>query len=160
MTIATTIAALQTMHASISGVANAPTIYPGSLNTADLPMVIVWPGPAEASLAGLGYNVVQRRYRVACYVDAIEQGLGINESWQAAITLLQRFHDEYLDSTNNPLVTGTYQSWIRNKEGESPVLDGGLEVVAYPPPATGQEGYPHYYGFQIEVMVKEEWSGS
>jgi len=160
MTIALTITAFQTLNATISGVTTAPTAYPTTINTADLPLVITWPGPAETYLEGLGYNVVQRRYRVSCYVDAIEQGLGINEAWQSVITILQAFHTAYLASTNNPLVNnGTYQSSIRNSE-ETPIPDGGLEVIAYPPPATGQAGYPHYYGFQMEVLVKEEWSGS
>ena len=160
MTIRTAVEALQAINANITGVASAPVVYPGSLNTASLPLVIVWPGPAEVALEGFGFNMTQRIYRVTCYVKASQQGRGIDEGWQQVITLLQRFHTAYLDSTKNPIVNDdTYKASIRNST-ETPITDTGLELFAYPPPATGIEGIPHYYGFEMLVPVKENWSGS
>lgn len=158
MTIETTAAALQVINGTITGMGSAPSVFPGSINTADMPLSIVWPGPGSAHLKGLGFNAVDRIYRVTVYVMPVDQGLGIDEGWTLTMQLIQRFHDAYLLSTNNPLVTGTYSAWIKNSL-ETPILDGGLEVFAYPPPVTGIEGIPHYYGFEMNVPVLEHWSG-
>jgi len=159
MTIQTTVTAMQAIHKGIAGVATAPTVYPPSLASASLPLVITWPGPGEAMLAGKAFNTSQRIYRVTCYCMPSQQGRGIDEGWQLAQELLKLFQAAYLDSTNNPLTTGTYQASIRNSS-DTPITDGGLELIAYPPQATGIDGIPHYYGFQMEVRVKEQWTGS
>jgi hypothetical protein len=91
------------------------------------------------------------------YVMPIEQGLGNSEGWADAITLLQAFIDAYLAADNVILTSGTYQASIVNGD-ENPLVDNGVEVIAYPPPARGVEGYPHYFGFEILMTVKEQWS--
>jgi hypothetical protein len=158
MTITTTQAAMQTLNRSITGVKTAPAEYPsGELPTAHLPMAITWPSDSATSNAAMGFNVSQRYYSVNVYVMPVQQGRGTDEGWALAMTLLQRFVDAYLDSDNILLVTGTYQASVRTGT-DQPISDNGIEVLAYPPPATGIEGWPHYFGFQLRVLVKETWS--
>lgn len=156
MTITTTQQALQTLNDSIVGIKAAPFAYPGSLNTADMPIAISW--PAEGTATGtFGSNISQRIYTINVYVMPTQQGQGIDQGWQDCMTLLQRFVDKYRDSDSVMLVTGTYQSSIRSGT-DAPIEDAGIQLLAYPPPATGLEGYPHYFGFQLRVMVKETWA--
>lgn len=157
MTIATTLAALQTVADAITGIDNAPTSYPASLNTADMPICICWPNEAESSQAGPGFDKSIRWYELAVYVMPIEQGRGVSEGWADAQTYLQQFIDAFLDSGNRSLTTGTYQAQVI-AGADRPLYDNGLEVIAYPPPATGTPDRPHYYGFRLRVPVKETWS--
>lgn len=86
--------------------------------------------------------------------------MGVSEGWKAATTYLQRLVEEYTTVGNVLLVnSGGYQASIRLDE-DNPVLDDGISVYAYPPPATGQPEWPHYFGCQFRVTVKEEWAGS
>lgn len=158
--IASVVTALQTVNAAITGITTAPTVYPPSLNTAQLPAAIVWPAEADDMLEGLGYNVEQRTYRITVYALPIEQGKGIDQGLQAATTLLERFITAYLSSTNNPVLNENgYQASIRNSR-DNPIRDTGLDILAYPPPATGVAGYPHFYGFELSVTIKTEYTGS
>ena len=157
MTITTIVDAMQVINATITGVKTTPTELPGSLETADLPAIIVWPSAGESSQSA-GFNMVQRTYLVTGYVMPAEQGLGISEGWAAAKTLLQLTIDEWLKTANVILVTGTYSASVRPDADESPILDAGIEMIAYPPPAQGVAGYPHYFGFQLGVTIKETWA--
>lgn len=157
MTIETTIAAIQGVNRAITGIRTAPIAYPGSLNTADLPMTIAWPDAAENMQEGMSYDFSQRVYRLVTYIMPTEQGQGINEGWQETIKLLQRFIDAWLDSDNVQLVTGTYSANIQQGRNQ-PQTDGGIQVIAYPPPALGIEGYPHYFGFEYRIYVNEKWT--
>lgn len=158
MTITSTVTAIQAKAAAISGVLAAPSTYPGSLNTAEMPICICWPDAGESAQAGPGFNRVMRNYRLSVYLMPTEQGQGIAEGWADANTFLQRFIDKFLDKDNRLLVNdGTYQVQIVCSR-DNPMTDGGITVLAYPPQATGVDGYPHYFGFELTVPIKETWS--
>jgi hypothetical protein len=156
MTVTTVIAALQTINGAVASVDNAPTDYPSSIEAADLPMVITWPGSAESGYQAGAQSL--RTYQVTLYVKKIGDGRGIAEGWNSTKTMLQGLLEAYMDSTNHQLnVAGVYDANVIPDFENSPVTDSGFEVIAYPPPATGIEGYPHYFGVQFNVMVKERW---
>lgn len=97
-----TIAKIQAIAAGIQGVKRAPTAYPASINTSDLPMALTWAGPARSDI--LTFKVIKRTsvrtYDIAVYVEPVGQDTG-NNRIQAALVLLERFLDVYL--SNIPL---------------------------------------------------------
>jgi len=159
MTIATTIDAIQADVRAVSSITKAPkhNDYPGSLNTADMPIAITWPADGDMWHKGTGYNIHKGVYEVAVYVKPVEQGGGIYEGWDQTIDVMQAVLDALSDKDNNSLSTGTYQAYV-TPSADTPLVHGGLEVIAYPPQATGVEGYPHYFGFRVRVPVNEQWS--
>ena len=100
MTIANTISQLQMLHKTIDGVASVPTDYPGSINTADLPLVIVWPKQATSRpLTARAITVRSERvYSVRCYMEAMGQD-NYDTPVQNGIAMLQRFLDCYFNNT-------------------------------------------------------------
>ena len=100
MTIATTIAALQVVHLTITGVSSAPTSMPSNLDQVKKPTVLVIPSaatwnPATAGLSGLRRQ--SREYEVRCYVQPVAQGItGIDAGYDACVTLLDAFGNKYL----------------------------------------------------------------
>lgn len=157
MTVTTVTAAMQVINVAISGVTTAPVLMPGSLETADLPAVIVWPSEADTHQSA-GFKVSTRSYVVALYVMPAEQGLGISEGWTDAKTLLQTLLETWASEDNVILISaGGYNASVR-PDDDTPILDNGIEMIAYPPPAQGVTGYPHYFGAQLRVTVKETWS--
>jgi hypothetical protein len=159
MTIATTIDASQDVLRQTVGVKQAPrhNQYPGSIKAAHCPIVLVWPDSGDAYQKGANYNIHTMVYRVTVYTLPAELGKGISEGWNRTADLMQDMLDDLLDSDNNLLVSGTYQAYIRPAES-TPIIHNGFEVIAYPPQATGTEGFPHYYGFQFLLPVNEQWS--
>lgn len=157
MTVTTVVTALQAINAAVTGIKSAPTAVPSSLNSADLPAVIVWPGPALSG-QNAGFANSQRQYTITVYVQPFAQGQGVSEGWNNAKSYIQLLLEEYLDPDNVILVSsGGYQASIRSDLDESPIIDNGIDVYAYPPPATGQPDWPHYFGAQFQVTVKETW---
>ena len=157
MTISTTVTALQTIAVGVTGVTSAPTRYPGSLNSVDLPQVITW--PAEGETKGAQFQISIRTYRMAVYIKPSEQGL-TGEGWASANTVLQALIEALMDTDNRILVSsGGYTSQII-AGNDRPLMDGGITILGYPVQATGTEGYPHYFGFELMVPVKETWSES
>ena len=98
MSVASVISDLQTRHAAITGITTASTTMPASLNTASLPIVLVFPGEARHNPRRLSDTESYRTYLVRCYVAPVAQGQGIDESWQDVITLLDRFVTSYAQS--------------------------------------------------------------
>ena len=98
MTVATTIAALQTIHLTITGVNSAPTKMPGNLDQVKKPTVIVIPREATWNTAAIDQLRRQSRvYEVRCYVQPVSQGLtGPDDGYQKAVPLLERFGQKYL----------------------------------------------------------------
>jgi hypothetical protein len=100
MTIATTLAALQTIHAAITGVASAPTDKPSNTDRIRHPFVLVWPDAAEWHLQAIDLRRQQRTYIVRCYVQPAAQGLaGIDAGYDTCVTLLEHFGRAYLADT-------------------------------------------------------------
>ncbi len=155
MTITTVIAALQSINAAVTDVDNAPTDYPSKIESADLPMVITWPGPAETTKPSGKES--QRTYQMTVYIKPHNQGRGIAEGWNEAKTMMQSLIDAYADVDNVLLVNdGTYQASIRS-DAAAPITDGGFELLAYPPSLTGAD-VEHYFAIQYRVVVKETWA--
>lgn len=90
------ITTFQSLHAGIQGVASAPTAYPRSVNTADLPMVLTFPSQAITEMRT--FKTVKRSsvrdYSVRLYIEPSGQDRYDNVM-QIGITLLQRFLDRY-----------------------------------------------------------------
>ena len=96
MSIATTVSALQTKHAAISGVRTAPTAMPSNLSTAVLPIALVWPSAATWSLQAMGLKRQEREYEVRVYVQPVAEGVaGPDAGYQACLTLLELFGQAY-----------------------------------------------------------------
>jgi hypothetical protein len=99
MTIAATITALQTLHLTLttSGVKTAPTTMPSNLNTATMPIVLVWPGEADWRAQAVGLKRQQREYIVRCFVAPVAQDLaGPVNHYATCNTLLEAFGRAYL----------------------------------------------------------------
>ena len=147
MTISTTVAAFQTLHATITGVASAPTAMPQSLTTARLPLVFTWPGPT--SLGGwkpsAGWYIHSRIYIVRCYIKPISQGSGFDDGYQTALDLLQRFGEAYVANQNLNGAVAHLGPDI-NDGG----VRGDLQWVA------GSDVYYTGFEFRIEVAEKRE----
>lgn len=97
MTVATTIAALQTIHLTITGVNSAPTTMPSNLDQVKKPTVLVFPAEATWNMAAIDLRRQERVYEVRCYVQPVGQGLtGVDDGYQKTVTLLERFGQKYL----------------------------------------------------------------
>lgn len=116
MSITTTIAQLQMLHRGIAGIKLAPEVYPGSLNTSDLPLVLIWPGRGVTQpLTARGIlQTTQRIYSVRCFVDAIGQN-NYDAPAQESIALIGRFLDCYMNNTS--LMNGYIQITSVNDSG-------------------------------------------
>lgn len=149
MTILTTITALQTLHATVAGVTTAPTVYPGKLNSADLPMILVLPADGTADLEAIG---ARKRhdgiYRAYVYVAPLTEGVPVDEGVQTCILLLQALLDMYLNSTNVQLTTSPSQAIIRAST---------TTPIRHSPIATLPFGGTDYRGFTVDISVMEKW---
>jgi GNAT superfamily N-acetyltransferase len=148
----TVIAALQARNAAIIGITTAPTAlssYPASLNTADMPIALVWPKAADSRQNSLGdLRRSDRLYEVYVYVAPTAQGAGIAENLATGSLLLQRFVDAYANAADSDLIGGSPQATIKASE-ESPIRDSGLTRLEY----AGVE----YHGFRLQVGIYEKW---
>lgn len=150
MSITTTIAALQTLHAAISGITSAPTAYPASLPTASLPLALVWLGEGDWQRNTASAPLAHwQTYRVLVYVDAVGQGQGVDEVRQTLHTLYQRFGEAYMNTNNVILTSGTYSASLLTGAGD--VRSMGDQTLIYPPGPGGTQ----YYGFEFDIRVKE-----
>ena len=148
MSVATTLAALQTLHATLSGVTSAPTDYPAALNTSTLPIVLTWPGPAEWKRAALGLNRQARDYHVKVYVGPVASGQGNNQVTQTAITLLNAFGLAYILDANVTLSGAVDHIGGDGKGNPAPVADSGITELEY--------AGVRYHGFEFRVPVVEK----
>lgn len=99
MTIRQTISRLQALHKTIPGVKMAPTVYPGQLNTADLPYVLVWPsrGTTTAVTSRGSVQRTQRSYSVRVFMEVVGQDI-VDVPAQAGIDMLSLFIETYMDN--------------------------------------------------------------
>lgn len=97
MTVATTIAALQAVHAGITGIGSAPTDMPSNLEQVKKPTVLVFPVEATWNLAAIELRRQERTYEVRCYVQPVAQNVaGIDAGYDACVALIERFGQAYL----------------------------------------------------------------
>lgn len=143
MTIQTTVSALQSLHAGITGVTSAPVALPITIDPRRLPLVFSWPGPTApdgwAGNAGDWYRV-RRTYVVRCYVAEVTADGSTQDDagYQAASLLLQRFGVAYMEDPN----IGGAVAHI------GPVLDSGVAILDY--------GGKDYHGFEFRLDITEK----
>jgi hypothetical protein len=140
MTVLTTIATLQAKHAAITGVKSAPTTYPGSINTASLPMVITIPGSGSWGSQAIGLQRQDRNYIVRIYVEPVGQAT-VDERMDDIIPLLQAFGDAYLSD-----IGFTGDANIDNLN--IPFTDSGVTTLYF--------GETAYIGFELQVTITEK----
>jgi hypothetical protein len=143
MGILTTVAALQALHATISGVTSAPTARPEDVKPAALPCVIVRPGALTVGVDARQMAGKQRAYEGVVLVVAPNQGRGISEGLARSHTLMDAF-------------AAFYEGRI---EGGTDLSTGGI-IVGYrdggEPAALLGYGASDFEGFTFTVDV---WEG-
>jgi len=143
MTVLATVAALQTLHRTITGVAEAPTAMPSNPDQVRFPAVLVWPGEATWQLQAIGLKRQERTYIVRVYVEATAQNVaGPNAGYQAAVTLLELFGRAYLTDTT---LGGAVDQISALRD--SGVSGGSFELLW---------GQVPYWGFVYRVSVVEK----
>jgi len=115
MTILATKAALQALHLTISGVRSAPTVMPLSLNTADLPCVLVFAGESTWNELGNQVEEQQREYICKVFVNTVVDG-----NPDAVIPFLALFGLIYY---NNITLSGTVNYIERIRDSGQVVLE-------------------------------------
>ena len=145
MTIATVITAIQTVNSGISGIRNAPTTIPGKLNSADLPMMLVFVGPGEPERVS-DFSLHFRTFWIRCYVKPISLDAKPDAGYREAYTLLQSVIEEYLSDIT---FGGSVQHAGTGARYDPPTLeDSGVQAMPY----AGNL----YHGFEIVVVTKEQ----
>lgn len=147
MSIANTIVQLQMLHKTITGVVSAPTVYPGSINTADLPLVIVWPktGVTKFLTARGILSKTERIYSVRVFMEALGQN-DYDTPVQDGIAMLGRFLDCYMN--NAELLPGYTQITQVQDSG----LTSGGDLVAM---ASLVYAGNFYKGFVCDLTILE-----
>jgi len=139
MSVSTVITALQTEWATLSGVTKAPTAMPASLNTADLPMALSFPGPGQWNLHSLTLKRQERNYVVKVYLAPVAQGQGVDEGFQDTVTLMQTFGAAALD----------WPTWKSTSfENITSITDNGHEILSF--------AELNYHGFTLTLTVVEK----
>lgn len=125
MSIANTISCIQRLNRTISGVKLAPTKYPGSINSADLPLVLVWPGRATTVPLTSRAEVVkmQRQYEVRVYVEAAGQD-DYTAPTNRGVALLNNFLDTYF---RNKILEAGYAEIVNIED--TCLISGGTSVT-------------------------------
>ena len=145
MTIATTIAAIQAVNAGIAGVKRAPTTIPGSLQTAELPMALVFVGPGQPERVS-DFSLHFRTFYVRFYVKPVARGIKPDEGYRQAYGLLQTVIETYLSDIT---LGGAVQHIGRGARYDPPTLeDSGVVEMMY--------GETAYHGFEIVIVTKEQ----
>lgn len=98
MSVLTTIAKLQTLHLTITGIVSAPLIRPASINSVKLPLVFVSPGPATWNPHAIGLKRQEREYKIEVIAGAVAQGRGLDQNYQVAVGLLDGFGTLYMSN--------------------------------------------------------------
>lgn len=143
----TVVELLQNINKTIPGITSAPIKYPGSLNTASLPAVIVWPGRATSTLVTARAIQIrtERTYSVRVYVEPSGQSNYDIPSW-TSMELLPKFIETYF--RNQTLLDGV---GIITGITDSGLMSGGDLAV--------QAGLTYagvaYKGFVLSVTVVE-----
>lgn len=145
MSIRTVIAAIQGINDDISGVRSAPTAIPGKLNTADLPMALVFVGPGEVTRVA-DFSLHFRTFYVRVYVKPVSLDVKPDAGYSEAYDLLQSFIEEY---ESDITLGGVVQHMGRGARFDPPTFeDSGVQVLQYADTS--------YHGFEIVVTTKEQ----
>lgn len=143
---------LQTLNASIQGVAAAPQMadYPTSPETYNLPLVITWHTGGEWYSLGGGAKQSIDTYQILCYVAPIAQN-DIPSNIITSAPLLDRFRDAYVSPVNVPQANPpTYQITIESgPDGQHHTEDGIRSDLGF--------GGRVFHGFILHVKVRAYW---
>jgi hypothetical protein len=142
MSITTTIAALQALHATVAGVQSAPIKKPGSLATAKLPCVLTYASNGRWTHEARDMRQHTRIYLVRVFVEPIAQSTQ-DRIEQQEIALIEAFAALYLDTTE--LATGA--EIVYAPEGITDT-GAGLTLLTYL--------NEQYEGFEFRVQVWED----
>ena len=98
MSVTTTIAALQAVNGAIAGIRSAPAVIPPNLDTARLPIALVWPDEATWRPQAIDLLMrAERTYTVRVYVDPVAQDrTGATNGYATCVTMLELFGRAYL----------------------------------------------------------------
>lgn len=143
MSVLTTIAAFQALHADIAGVKTAPTAIKGQIDSVDCPVVYVWPSETVGrnwQPQASSWRIVDRDYLISVFVQPVAKGRGVDEGYQKAITMLQAFGEMY--TTDTALRLDGSVAHISN------IRDSGVGVVEY----AGVK----FHGFEFRIAVTEK----
>lgn len=145
MTIATVIAAIQAVNEDITGIRSAPTTIPGKLNTADLPIMLVFVGPGEPERVS-DFSLHFRTFWIRCYVKPIVLDAKPDAGYSQAYGLLQSVIEAYLsDITFGGVVE---HAGTGARYNPPTLMDDGIEALSY--------AGTMYHGFQITITTKEQ----
>ena len=143
MSVAATVTALQTLHATIAGIKSAPTSMPSNLATAQLPIALVWPGEAEWQLAAMGLKRQERTYIVRVFAQPVGQNVsGPETGYTACVTMLELFGQAYQD---NLTLAGAVDHIDAVRD--SGISGGSIELTW---------GNTTYWGFVFRVQIEEK----
>lgn len=92
--------ALQTINAAVTGVVQAPTEFPGQLNSSDLPMALSYPERAEYEVYAREGSQETRTWFVRVYIQPIAQGRSVDEGFGKTVVFVDRFRAEYQKLAN------------------------------------------------------------
>jgi hypothetical protein len=117
MSLATTIAALQAFNLAVPGVNTASTSLQASVNAADLPMIIVAPGPATFSEQAMGLPRRDCQYELLVLIAPIALGRSADDGYQASLVLMEALDQAYMAAQSTTLdgAVEHVSSWRRDK---------------------------------------------
>lgn len=142
--IESVINAMQVIHAAIPGVTWAPALqdFPGKLEAAQLPAVLVWPTGATWDEPAIGIHRNDIELQVSAFVEAVGNQGYRGDTIAAAVLLMDDFRLVYLDYSAIQTLGGTV-------EQISEVAVSGLREITL-------AGIV-YYGFQMTftAILKE-----
>ena len=140
MSVATTYSALCSVVAGSSGIRTCRTSLPVNVNTAELPLAIVRPGPAQWNEHALNQlNREERTYTISVYVMPLAQGQGLDEGYQACLAPLNALGQTLID---NPSLDNAVDQIVM------PFEDGGVQALAF--------GGTDYHGFVMSLNIVEK----
>ena len=131
MTTAATIAALQAVHAAISGITSAPdgtanNPVPGSVPASSLPIVIMFPDTIDLSAMARNEIDETRAYAGVVLVGGQAAGIGINDVVTDVWTILDAFRARYetLIGTPEQLSTGEIVTTFHSEKQQAITFRG------------------------------------
>lgn len=136
------LAAIQAINESITGVKQAPTVFPGQLNTSDLPLVLAHPERAVHTVTSVQGSQESRTWFVRVYVLPIAQGRSVDEGFGRAIVFADRFRAEWQKLENQ-----RKHDWWSTVEL---VADSGVRANMQLYNITDT---PLYWGVEIELSI-------
>ena len=142
MSVQTTVNAIQAINAKVTGMKGAPTAMPGVLNTANLPIALVWPGEATWSLQAMGLKRQERTYIVRVFVAPVAQDRPVDGGYQKCLPILEACGQAYQGDTT---LSGTVDHIAECRD--SGVSGGGVDL---------SWGDTAYWGFVYRISVVEK----